>query len=132
MLLTIIQYGILSLCIISIVHFLIRHLTTNLTAPRVKDLVGTTNAKYDSLLQQISANRSVANNFNETESHLGPASNSDKANLKEYLHSGRVEGNTRTHSSDADTTFLDYPMSNEQHSIAYSSGNDELAYADYD
>lgn len=140
MLFKIIQYGVLSLCLISITHFLIRHLTVNLTAPRVKDLVTTTNEKYDSLIQQLSSSSKTSSSSNgyvqsipNTSQHGQFENNPEKASLKDYLRTGTSLANT----SQSDSTYLDYPMTDTSQDIdgpVYASGNsnDEMAYADYD
>jgi len=53
MLLGVIQAAILSVLFIFIVHNLIHFLKSNLTVPKIKDLVNTTSQKYDNMYSVI-------------------------------------------------------------------------------
>ena len=79
MIFTIIQYSIVSLVFISIVHYLISHLTDNLTTPQVRDIVTSTNQQYEAIIRKIEGRRKEGD---------GRRSKGDmKDDLKQYLKS---------------------------------------------
>ena len=74
MIFEIIQYSVVSLIFIAIVHYLISHLTDNLTTPQVRDIVTSTNEHYEAIIKRL-----------ESGSTNKPISVDMKDDLKNYL-----------------------------------------------
>lgn len=74
MIFEIIQYSLVSLIFIAIVHYLISHLTDNLTTPQVRDIVSSTNEHYEAIIKRL-----------ESGSTNKPISVNMKDDLKNYL-----------------------------------------------
>lgn len=83
----IIQYSIISLFIIIIFHYLISHLTDNLTTPQVRDLVSSTNENYENIIKKIENNKnsgkkaSVETMKNDLKTYLNTLNNSGGGSL---------------------------------------------------
>ena len=79
MIFEIIQYSIVSLVFISIVHYLISHLTENLTTPQVRDIVTSTNQQYEAIIKKLENTRKSGGDQR--------GSGKMKNELKQYLQS---------------------------------------------
>lgn len=79
MIFEIIQYSIVSLVFISIVHYLISHLTNNLTTPQVRDIVTSTNQQYEAIIKKLESSKKSGSNQS--------GSGEMKNELKQYLQS---------------------------------------------
>lgn len=79
MIFQIVQYSVVSLVFISIVHYLISHLTDNLTTPQVRDIVASTNEQYEAIIKRLEKDRS------NRRPNLAP--DDMKSDLKTYLKS---------------------------------------------
>lgn len=75
-----IQYAAISLVFIAVVHYLIRHLTDNLTTPQVRDIVSSTNNHYKAIMRRLDDAKGGRNGIEASHS-----STSMKDDLKSYL-----------------------------------------------
>ena len=116
MIFQIIQYAIVSLIIIFIFHYLISHLTDNLTTPQVRDLVSSTNHNYENIIKKI-----------EKSSHSNAKKSTEnmKDDLKTYLNT--LNNSNRNTSDMNNMNNMNNPMTLEYESV----NNDELAYSTY-
>jgi hypothetical protein len=81
MLFEIIQYSVVSLVFISIVHYLISHLTDNLTTPQVRDIVTSTNQQYEAIIKKLENSKKGGGGGNQN------VPGEMKDDLKQYLKS---------------------------------------------
>jgi hypothetical protein len=126
MIFQIIQYSIVSLVIISVFHYLISHLTDNLTTPHVRDLVSSTNENYENIIKKIEKS-AAANKKASTDSM--------KQDLKTYLNTiNNSQSNTNSQSQSNASSNINN-INNYTYYNSYdfeSAGNsDELAYSTY-
>lgn len=129
MIFQIIQYSIVSLIIIFIFHYLISHLTDNLTTPQVRDLVSSTNQNYENIIKKIEKN---------TSSNKKESTENMKDDLKTYLNTlNNSTSSLNINSSNLSTqqsfnTNLPNMSNNKELTLEYESvNNDELAYSTY-
>jgi putative cell wall-binding protein len=129
MIFQIIQYSIVSLIIIFIFHYLISHLTDNLTTPQVRDLVSSTNQNYENIIKKIEK----SSNSNKKES-----TENMKDDLKTYLNTlNNSTSSLNINSNNLSTqqsfnTNLPNMSNNKELNLEYESvNNDELAYSTY-
>jgi type II secretory pathway component PulC len=81
----ILQISIISLVLIILVHYLFTFFKTNLTIPKVKDLVNKPQEQYEMLFNTIkNTNQIKGSNDNKKESN-GQCNNEMKNELKNYL-----------------------------------------------
>ena len=84
----IIQISVISLILIILVHYLFTFFKTNLTIPKVKDLVNKPQQQYEKLFDTMNQNsinqNSINNNNNITEKNTSSDDNM-KNELKNYL-----------------------------------------------
>jgi len=132
MIFEIIQYSIVSLVFISIVHYLISHLTDNLTTPQVRDIVTSTNQQYEAIIKKLEGSRKGS------DGHSGKGDMKDE--LKQYLKSLNEAGPSQrnSHQSDADTTdFASSSMPDQnsyasEHQPLQTYGSPDSVFGDYD
>jgi putative cell wall-binding protein len=129
MIFQIIQYSIVSLIIIFIFHYLISHLTDNLTTPQVRDLVSSTNQNYENIIKKIEK----SSNSNKKES-----TENMKDDLKTYLNTlnnSTSSLNINSNNLSTQQSFnnnLPNMSNNKELNLEYESvNNDELAYSTY-
>jgi hypothetical protein len=98
MLIWIIQFTIISIVLIFLVHYLINFFKSTLTVPKIKDLVNTPTQKYENMFSIISksnydsnnlitnSNTNLSNNYEYTMKDLLPKPENDmKSELKNFL-----------------------------------------------
>ena len=125
MIFQIIQYSIVSLVIISVFHYLISHLTDNLTTPHVRDLVSSTNENYENIIKKIE--KSAAANKKAS-------ADSMKQDLKTYLNTiNNSQSQSQSQSNPSGMSNSNINDSPDYNSYDFeSAGNsDELAYSTY-
>ena len=92
----IIQVGILSFIFIYLVHHLLNFFKNMLTVPKVKDLVDSSNKKYEDIFATLNGSKSFSNTINNnsnsgfTDIDLLPSnsnSNNSTSNMKDELKS---------------------------------------------
>ena len=93
----IIQVGILSFIFIYLVHHLLNFFKNMLTVPKVKDLVDSSNKKYEDIFATLNGSKSFSNTINNSNSNSGftdidllPSnsnSNNSTSNMKDELKS---------------------------------------------
>ena len=109
MIFTVIQYSIVSLVFISIVHYLIIHLTDNLTTPQVRDIVTSTNQQYEAIIKKLENSRKRGDTKRE--------SGDMKDDLKQYLKSLNSSTKSDNNSRQFDSQSMDFTspsMPNQQ------------------
>lgn len=79
MIFQLIQYSVVSLALIAIVHYLIGHLIENLTTPQVRDIVTSTNEHYEAIIRRLEDGRKQGSPTKNT--------SDTKDDLKRYLNS---------------------------------------------
>lgn len=128
MIFQIIQYSIVSLVIISVFHYLISHLTDNLTTPHVRDLVSSTNENYENIIKKIeksaAANKKISTDTmkQDLKTYLNTINNSQSHSNSQSNTGGVSMSNSNNISSNQDYNSYDFE----------SAGNsDELAYSTY-
>lgn len=128
MIFQIIQYSIVSLVIISVFHYLISHLTDNLTTPHVRDLVSSTNENYENIIKKIeksaAANKKTSTDImkQDLKTYLNTINNSQSHSNSQSNTGGVSMSNSNNISSSPDYNSYDFE----------SAGNsDELAYSTY-
>lgn len=89
MLFWILQQSFISLIVIWLVHSIFSFLKTNLTTPKIRDLVDKPRKEYDEIYKIINGNRILSNNsstnlYNHTETNKEPSA-SMKNELRDYL-----------------------------------------------
>jgi len=118
------QYVIISLSIIAILHYLFSFFKTNLTVPKVKDLIERPTQQYETILDAIKerqmniSKQAVNNELRSTpNANEQQSSNGDSSNI----------GFIPEYDSNNDAT------SNVHEMLEYDDGNqtDELAYSYY-
>ena len=77
MFINILQYFIISFILILLIHYLYNFFKTNLTIPKVKDLIHKPKERYDEMYESIKYNKKNESNDIDTESM--------KLELKKYL-----------------------------------------------
>jgi len=77
MFINILQYFIISFILILLIHYLYNFFKTNLTIPKVKDLIHKPKERYDEMYESIKYNKKNESNDIDTESM--------KLELKNYL-----------------------------------------------
>jgi len=121
MLYFVIQFTILSIILIFLVHHLILFFKSTLTVPKIKDLVNTSNKQYENIYNIISNNSKTTNidllngenpyGYNESEL-LPPKPDIDsmKNELKDFLktHLQNSQSSTTISSLDRMDTFTTY------------------------
>lgn len=144
----IIQYSIISLFIIIIFHYLISHLTDNLTTPQVRDLVSSTNENYENIIKKIENNKnsgkkaSVETMKNDLKTYLNTLNNSGSGGnsssslgvnqetfanqnlnygISSQYNNTNINNNTNANNNNTYGLNLEYQSTN----------NDELAYSTY-
>lgn len=130
MLFQIVQYAAISLVLISVVHYLIKHLTDNLTTPQVRDIVSSTNNHYEAIMKKLeSTDRHRPRRDGDTTSIVGtgmPQSaqsampGSAKDDLKSYLRG--IDGNSSQVGS----------LHNDTHTELLTYDSTESVFGDYD
>lgn len=156
MIFKIIQYSIISFIIITIFHYLISHLTDNLTTPQVRDLVHSTNDQYETIIKKLEGKITKAKKVGDNHSGrhnktLRTANEEMKDSLKSYLKSlnnndvtqqssdtSQYMGYSQTHSNNYHTQSNTMSNANSKNSITsgdaydtYDGNTDELAYSQY-
>lgn len=115
MIFKVIQYSIFSFIIIAVIHYLISHLTENLTTPQVRDLVHSTNDQYETIIKKLEGKITRAkkvDNYNTTYTNktrhnktLNTANEEMKESLKTYLKGLNHEKSTDGIGSGFGTVF---------------------------
>lgn len=123
MIFEIIQYSIVSLVFISIVHYLISHLTDNLTTPQVRDIVTSTNQQYEAIINKLE-------NSKKNESRNRPGSGEMKDDLKEYLKSLNDANQPQKNVRHSDVGSPDF--SSSAMPVQQPSGNENQSLLTYD
>lgn len=82
MLITLIQWILISFILIALVHYIFTFLKTNLTVPKVKDLVDIPSKRYKEIIESIDNKKQIDN-----------ASNKMKDELKQYMASLMINKN---------------------------------------
>lgn len=117
----IIQISVISLILIILVHYLFTFFKTNLTIPKVKDLVNKPQQQYEKLfdtMNQNSINQNSINHNNITEKNTSSDDNM-KNELKNYL---KELSNKKTEVSSSNVNKMDGIMTlDTMGSSAYSS-----------
>lgn len=112
MLSSIIQWIIISIVLIALLHYLFTFLKTNLTVPKVKDLINTPNRRYKDIIESIDNKKQIDNASNKMKDELKLYMSSlikDKNNEKETLS---VSKNTNMFEDTISNSSLDYSYSN--------------------
>ena len=122
MLIWIIQFTIISIVLIFLVHYLINFFKSTLTVPKIKDLVNTPTQKYENMFSIISKsnydsnnlttnlNTNLSNNYEYTMKDLLPKPENDmKSELKNFL---KKQLNPSDNISTTSISALDSMMSN--------------------
>lgn len=123
MLTWIIQFTIISIVLIFLVHYLINFFKSTLTVPKIKDLVNTSTQKYENMFSIISknnyessdtlarnSNTNLSNNFEYNMKDLLPKPENDmKSELKNFL---KKQLNPSDNISTTSISALDSMMSN--------------------
>ncbi len=81
----IIQISIISLILIILIHYLFTFFKTNLTIPKVKDLVNKPQKQYETLFNTMNEKDSKLKNKNDTTIDKKIDSNIDSENMKNEL-----------------------------------------------
>ena len=106
----IIQMSIISLVLIILVHYLFTFFKTNLTIPKVKDLVNKPQEQYEMLFNTIKSSSMVKNNRDDNDNQVtgdtirnNASNNTDMKNeLKNYLKElSNSKTNAKTNSSES-------------------------------
>lgn len=113
MIFEIIQYSIVSLVFISIVHYLISHLTDNLTTPQVRDIVTSTNQQYEAIIKKLESSKKSGSN------QSGPGEM--KNELKQYLQSLNNAPQNGAHQSQPMSKDFSLPAMPSQQSKSVSN-----------
>ena len=118
-----IQVTIISIILIFLVHHLLVFFKTNLTTPKVKDLVNAPTQKYDAIFNAMNFNTSTANSVNNISlEELIPPIQPDpvdmKNELKQFMKKQFKENNNNPSSS---TINLDTFNSSSSSTMQYSS-----------
>ena len=109
MLASIVQWIIISVVLISLIHYFFTFLKTNLTVPKVKDMINTPSRRYNDIIESIN-----------NKSKIDKASNKMKDELKQYMAS-LMDSNQNVKVDDTTTIdSLEVTASNEDNS-SYSS-----------
>ena len=111
MLIWIIQFTIISIVLIFLVHYLINFFKSTLTVPKIKDLVNTSPQKYESSdTLARNSNTNLSNNFEYNMKDLLPKPENDmKSELKNFL---KKQLNPSDNKSTTSISALDSMMSN--------------------
>lgn len=130
MIFQIIQYSVISLLTIVIVHYLISHLTENLTTPQVRDIVSSTNEHYETIIKKL---ESRAENKTKKNAKIPNNSDSMKADLKQYLSSLNNGANSNMNTNTQTPVFSPPTSLSSQQINTYDdyASTDELAYSSY-
>ena len=105
----ILQYILISLVLIALVHYFFSFLKTNLTVPKVKDMINMPSKRYKDIIDSI-----------DNKKHIDSASNKMKDELKQYMAS-LMDSNQNVKVDDTTTIdSLEVTASNEDNS-SYSS-----------
>jgi hypothetical protein len=108
---------------ISIVHYLISHLTDNLTTPQVRDIVTSTNQQYEAIINKLENSKK-----NESRNQLG--SGEMKDDLKEYLKSLNDTNQSQKNVPQSDVGGPDFSSSTMP--VQQPSGNENQSLLTYD
>lgn len=148
----IIQYSIISLFIIIIFHYLISHLTDNLTTPQVRDLVSSTNENYENIIKKIENNKnsgkkaSVETMKNDLKTYLNTLNNSGSVssgngngsslgvNQETFSNQNLQYGISSQYNNTSNNTNINTNANNNTYGLNLeyqSTNNDELAYSTY-
>lgn len=139
----IIQYSIISLFIIIIFHYLISHLTDNLTTPQVRDLVSSTNENYENIIKKIENNKnsgkktSVETMKNDLKTYLntlnnsGGSGNSLGVNQETFADQNLQYGISSQYNNTSNSTNANNNNTYGLNLEYQSTNNDELAYSTY-
>lgn len=96
----ILQYAVISLILISIIHYLYSFFKTNLTVPKVKDLVNRPADAYKEIYETIEKQRLSGRENNTTNINMIPSSStSSSQNMKDDLKKFLSNLNTIPNSS---------------------------------
>jgi benzoyl-CoA reductase/2-hydroxyglutaryl-CoA dehydratase subunit BcrC/BadD/HgdB len=108
----IIQFTIISVILIFLVHHLINFFTTTLTVPKIKDLVNSPNNEYKNIYEIIKNNPNKLNNSNDSNNYslIDLLPNADEPSMKNELKNFLKK---QLHSSSSEISGLD-SMSNFQ------------------
>ena len=126
MLIWIIQFTIISIVLIFLVHYLINFFKSTLTVPKIKDLVNTSTQKYENMFSIISknnyessdtlsrnSNTNLSNNYEYTMKDLLPKPENDmKSELKNFLKKQLNPNDNSTNNNSTSISALDSMMSN--------------------
>ena len=126
MLIWIIQFTIISIVLIFLVHYLINFFKSTLTVPKIKDLVNTSTQKYENMFSIISknnydssdtldrkSNTNLSNNYEYTMKDLLPKPENDmKSELKNFLKKQLNPSDNSTNNNSTSISALDSMMSN--------------------
>lgn len=105
----ILQYAIISLILISIIHYLYSFFKTNLTVPKVKDLVNRPVGAYKEIYETIEKEKSLGRENNKIKVGEQNTSQNMKDDLKNFL-SNLNSSNTMSDSGNGFGT-MDYSSS---------------------
>jgi hypothetical protein len=125
MLIWIIQFTIISIVLIFLVHYLINFFKSTLTVPKIKDLVNTPTQKYENMFSIISksnydsnnlttnSNTNLNNNYEYTMKDLLPKPENDmKSELKNFLKKQLKPNDNSININSTSISALDSMMSN--------------------
>ena len=122
MIFDIIQYSIVSLIFISIVHYLISHLTDNLTTPQVRDIVTSTNKQYEAIIKKLENGKNSGRN--------PPGTGEMKDELKQYLKSLEKAPSSQSKNHQLDSNGIDFASPSVP--VQRSGDNQNSALMTYD
>ena len=86
MLLNILYTSIVSFIIIYIAHYLYEYFKTNLTTPKIKDLINRPKMEYTAMYNIINSNPSNVNNVNNVNNEYNINSNEIKDELNNFFN----------------------------------------------
>lgn len=125
MIFQLIQYSIVSLALIAIVHYLIGHLIENLTTPQVRDIVTSTNEHYEAIIRRLEDGRKQGTPTKST--------SDTKDDLKRYLNSLNINSSSGGNSENSGPSMRSVNINTtpgEGSLMTYDSS--ESVFGDYD
>lgn len=119
----IIQISVISLILIILVHYLFTFFKTNLTIPKVKDLVNKPQQQYEKLFDTMNQNSINQNSINNNNNNITEKNTSSDDNMKNELKNYLKELSTKkTEVSSSNVNKMDGIMTlDTMGSSAYSS-----------
>ena len=116
MLITLIQWILISFILIALVHYIFTFLKTNLTVPKVKDLIDMPSKRYKEIIESIDNKKQIDN-----------ASNKMKDELKQYMASLMI--NKNNNNNNANNVTNKQTNLNESINFQDSVSNSKLDYS---